>query len=270
MKGEGRRLKPVNCRCCAGKFKQEDREQIFKSFWDIDWNRKRDFIVSHVTGSAVKRRTVASDSRRAYTYVYKLPNPSENTDVNVCQKFFLRTLSVGDAMVQGAVKKAIMNKVSVSRPDGRAGRKPVNKTPEEKVEQVKAFLNKLPKMPSHYCRKDTQLEYLEAGWTVQKLYNAYKSECKEINPVSLYVFRDIFSTLNISVFHPRKDQCDVCVGHKNGLINLDEWNEHIVQKDLARSAKEADCLIDPKHVVITVDLQAVLLCPKSLSSANLL
>jgi len=117
---------------------------------------------------------------------------------------------------------------------------------------------------SHYCRKDTSLLYLEAGWTNRKLYNAYCSESTIQKPVSMKFFNRVVKSKNLSIFHPRKDQCDVCLGHTNGLVGEIEYSEHIIHKDCAREAKVRDkaaCINDPKLVVVTMDLQAVLLCP---------
>src|SRR5688572_16463813 len=78
--------------------------------------------------------------------------------------------------------------------------------------------------------------------------------------------------MNYSFFTPRKDQCDRCLGHKNGLIEETIWLNHVREKDLARNCKEADkklAVENPKTVLVaTVDLQQVLLCPKSQSSAT--
>jgi len=88
----------------------------------------------------------------------------------VCKKFLLGTLCVGEAMVKGWVQHAQKHGNIVSVTDGRAGREPKNKTAAVDLQCVETFLCKLPVMPSHYCRKDTNLLYLEAGWTNRKLY----------------------------------------------------------------------------------------------------
>lgn len=269
MSGKGRSMKPVTCKCCASKFTEADRKSIFESFWKISWLRKRDFLISHVQKTPAKRHTVEK-SRRGHSYKYNLPK-EEIGNIVVCKTFFLRTLAIGAKMIQGTLTRSIINGLITAKKDGRKGRSPANKTSELLINDVKIFLNKLPRVPSHYCRKESNRLYLEPGWTNKKLYNAYKLDSQEDKKVSQKIFERIVEDMNLSFFKPRKDQCDLCLGHKNGLIDDDIWQEHSQLKDCAREAKEMDknsCLNNPKLVVVTMDLQAVLLCPKSMSSAT--
>ena len=70
-----------------------------------------------------------------------------------------------------------------------------------------------------------------------------------------------------NVFIPRKDQCDVCVSVKRGNIDRDTFEAHIQAKDAARArtSKDKEAASD-KVSVWTMDLQAVLLCPKTKAS----
>lgn len=270
MNGEGRLMKPVNCKCCSSKFAEDEREQMFSSFWKVSWIRKRDFLIAHVRKTETKRHTV-TESRRSSSFKYMLPKQGSDNNIVVCKTFFLRTLAVGSKMIKGTLARAEMRASMVAIADGREGKSPANRTPAGDIENVKTFLKKLPTMPSHYCRKDTCRLYLEAGWTNRKLYDVYKSELQSGKIVSQKIFNQIVKDMNLSVFSPRKDQCDLCLGHKNGLIADPVWQEHIEQKDCSREAKVLDksaSLNNPKLLVATLDLQAVLLCPKSMSSAT--
>jgi len=71
------------------------------------------------------------------------------------------------------------------------------------------FLGKLPTMPAHDCRKDTNRLYFEAGWSNRKLYNTHTAEFQTGKPVSYTIFVQIIKKMNLSVFYPRKDQCDL-------------------------------------------------------------
>jgi len=271
MLGEKRILKPINCRCCDKKFTQQQRENILKSFWQISWQRKKDYIVSHVKRTTKKRLTAGTGSRRAFTLTYHLPNEVEIQ--KVCKKFFMNTLDIGESVIARVVNQAADLQLVVSPKDGRLGRIPHNKTKDTERQGVQEFLSKLPTMPSHYCRHDTKLTYLEPGWTVRKLHDLYVKECRTNGKpfVSQRIFTRIFSELNLAVFSPRKDQCDRCLGHANGLVNDDEYNQHVIDKDLARASKAADKLLgqeSPTTIVLTMDLQQVLLCPRSKSSAT--
>ena len=84
---------------------------------------------------------------------------------------------------------------------------------------VKQFLERLPKMPAHYCRKDTSKMYLETAFrSYSDVYREYLRACTEENiPVmSMTVFTEELKGQNIAIFIPRKDQCDVCCKYKQG------------------------------------------------------
>ncbi|RUS79515.1 hypothetical protein EGW08_012713 [Elysia chlorotica] len=78
---------------------------------------------------------------------------------------------------------------------------------------VKEFLDRLPKMPSYYCWKDIQKIYLEPMF--QSFAYIYREclkvcDCKGKPKMSRTVFVDEVKASNISLFMPRKDQCDLC------------------------------------------------------------
>lgn len=75
----------------------------------------------------------------------------------------------------------------------------------------------------------------------------------------------MFEDLNLSLFSPKKDECDICVGYKTKNIDNIQYTEHITRKEQARKEKEEDK--NSNNKVFTMDLQSVLLCPKSNVSA---
>ena len=89
-----------------------------------------------------------------------------------------------------------------------------------------------------------------------------------VRAVGISFFSNTFHELNFSVFVPRKDQCDVCTSAKHGNTDGDTLEKHIRAKDLARTAKTQDKeRASGELSVWTMDLQAVLLCPKTKTSA---
>ncbi|KAF9810155.1 hypothetical protein SFRURICE_012188, partial [Spodoptera frugiperda] len=77
------------------------------------------------------------------------------------------------------------------------------------------FLNELPKLPSHYCRQRTSLLYLQPDIiSKQQLYKLYKEEChsKHVKPLSIATFSNTLTLNKISLFKPKKDLCETCVG----------------------------------------------------------
>lgn len=122
-------------------------------------------------------------------------------------------------------------------------------------------------MKSQYCRSTTSKLYLEHVWkSKQQLYEVYSKEwCqeKQTNPLSNTYFFNVFDDSNLSlVSRKKKDECDVCVARKTNNIAQEEYDVHLEKKKEARIEKDNDKKSD-KNKVFTMDLQAVLLSPKS-------
>ncbi|CAH2015062.1 unnamed protein product [Acanthoscelides obtectus] len=109
---------------------------------------------------------------------------------------------------------------------------------------ITTFLEKLPKLPSHYCRKDTTKLYLEHEFSsYSDLYKAFVDYSKTQNtaPASRNTLIKWVHKKNIGIFKPRKDRCDTCV----------QYESQKEKNDDKEKAMQGVC-----HV-ITVDLQAV-------------
>ncbi|KAK0086464.1 hypothetical protein PV326_005533 [Microctonus aethiopoides] len=78
----------------------------------------------------------------------------------------------------------------------------------KKVKHVKTFLLNISKMESHYCREKTAKQYRDL------VYTAFEE--------------------------PKKDQCDIGFGLKNGNIAQDIYDFHIENKNIARRGKDND------------------------------
>ena len=133
---------------------------------------------------------------------------------------------------------------------------------------AKKFLESLAKLSSHYCRANTDKQYLEPAFeTYVDLYREYELFCEKNNlPVaSLTTLKSIFKTMRMSFFSPKKDQCDLCVSYKAGNVSELGYTQHLQRKHAARDEKKHDielCLQDNSMVIVLfVDLQKVLLAP---------
>ncbi|CAG5047306.1 unnamed protein product [Parnassius apollo] len=150
-----------------------------------------------------------------------------------------------------------------NKPDNKEN---VRKNPHEaEVKSLKEFLKNIPKMESHYCRKHTSKLYLLPEWLSKKaLYDFYKSDwcpSQNIEPLSIAKFSNTLEIENISLFKPKKDECEKCLSYKLGNIPEPEYREHIESKNEARIEKENDKKTE--EFVFTMDKQTVLLAPKS-------
>lgn len=97
------------------------------------------------------------------------------------------------------------------------------------------------------------------------MYRVFKKWCLSKNKpfAQRKLFCKILKEKKISIFKPRKDQCDTCTAFKEGNLAEEEYNKHINMKQEAYLVKEqATALCSPEVLVVTVDVQSVLLCPK--------
>lgn len=246
---------------------EEQRQHLFTTFWKtMNWEQRRSFICSHVM-VVEKKITKNPESKRteSRSYIFTI----ENKRYQVCKKMFLDTLGIKDWFVRYWLKKT-----DCAMPPDRATSS-VNRNVPTKTgghEHVEKFLAGLPKMPSHYCRASTSREYLEPVFqNMTDLYNKYKEDCEFASKecVGRRLFDEIFMKLNLSLFHPKKDQCDVCCSHKTGNLTDEKYAKHIMKKNQARNEKETDKLDAQSGAchVFTQDVQAVKLAPYLQASA---
>lgn len=264
----------------------EERQKIFNKFWNMSWKEKKIyldlFVIVQPTSRARDRKDETS-SRRESSYLYFLEKNQEK--VRVCKTMFLATMGIGERAIRNWKKASNTDEgeqnfneiVGQEDPDSasilQSGCRKYQKLSEarnkkfrQSNEALATFLEALAKMESHYCRKNSSKQYLEPNWiSKQDLYREYCRWCAEhdnIKTVSIAKFLNVFEENNLSIFKSKKDECDICVGHRTGNISEDIYAAHRQKKDEARSEKEEDKKSD-KKLVFTMDLQCVLLCPKS-------
>ncbi|KAJ0174387.1 hypothetical protein K1T71_010533 [Dendrolimus kikuchii] len=260
-----------NCKCqraCHTKIDNTIRQNIHLSFWGLgSIERQRDFIVSNVfsTEATVSRVT---NSRRKFTLNYSFKVNSQA--INVCQPFFLRTLDISDKMVRTALKKARRGVGNIPSPDKRGHHTPSNKFDENNMKFAHDHIDSFPKVPSHWCRKDTKKIYLETILNKEKMYELYKQHCLENQkkPIGKTSYKELILEKNIGFHKPRKDQC-WCnkyeqLTEEEQKEKQEEYEEHVNRKYYAQEEKKSDkikAIEDSRLHVCTFDFQTVLYCP---------
>nr|CAH7731800.1 unnamed protein product [Callosobruchus chinensis] len=242
---------------------EASRREIFKAFWnDLDWEQRKVYV-SNLVSKREKMRATKSDndpSRQSSSLFYNLK--IDGQIVPVCKNMFLKTLAVKEWSVRNWVEKSKYGIVpNVTRTDRRFSSRT---TQNDKV--ISTFLDKLPKIPSHYCRKDTKKMYLEQDFSsYSDLYKAYIEYSNEENtsPASRNTLIKWVKKMNIGIFKPRKDLCDTCFEYESGNLDPAEWDKHRKSKDSAQKEKSNDKEKADNGLlhVVTVDLQAVKTCP---------
>lgn len=92
------------------------RQQIFKTFWKMDWKQKKVYVntlVQTTKPSNPRNRTNPNASRRVQTLKYHLKVDGNN--LRVCRIFFLNTLCIGRCSVLSWVNKLVTAHNNVMR-----------------------------------------------------------------------------------------------------------------------------------------------------------
>ena len=81
---------------CTHYFGHESRESIWRTFWSMRYNERKQWLFHHV--NKTPKKTGIQNSRRGSTNVYTLVD-SEGFSQTVCKTFFLGTLAISDTMI---------------------------------------------------------------------------------------------------------------------------------------------------------------------------
>ncbi|XP_031335495.1 uncharacterized protein LOC116165313 [Photinus pyralis] len=251
------------------KMTEEKRLKIFQKFWNkMTWNERKLQVQALVQCDNVKRRRGELEvSKRKYSMKYFLQVDLER--IRVCKRMFGSTLGLKETLILSWLKE-----FSREPDDYLGSKKSETRTAKfaEKNTAVYQLLQSLPKMESHYCRSSSKKLYLEPLWRSNAaLYNFFRREyCAErtLEPPSIATFMKIFEELNLSLYVPKKDLCDVCEAYNTKNLSEDDYNAHQTLKQEARQEKEKDKSTNDVTVnVYAMDLQSVLLSPKSTVAA---
>lgn len=252
------------CHDCIVKFSEFERKQIFNSFWGLSDNEKTQFYSKFIKRCAPKRkRTQKTDSRKQFTYKYYFETNSVTLDV--CQKFFLSTLDISKQRIYYFFKNYYNETGTPTQP--KHGKHIKKVTPDADIEDIKNHIKSFPVVDSHYCRANSQKQYLEAGLTLSKMYKMYVEKTRK--PVKSHIYMKVFNeSFNLSFFKPKKDVCDKCVKYKITEHPLEkekqEYNLHRSNHKEAKNERDMDRKnTNSDTAIILYDLQNVFSLPKA-------
>lgn len=255
---------------CPQKISEENRQAIFSSYWGLeDLQRQRDFLANHIDDINPKYRYKRDGSNRGKNHAFYFN--VEGSKIRVCKLFFKATLAISDRPLRTVIAKKNVANGGMLSGDLRGKHGNHRKIPEEIKESVRQHINLIPRIESHYRRRNSTREYIEGGNTIAELHRDYVADRKKKQlPYANYLmYNYIFNNeFNISFFVPKKDQCETCVSYTNSSEKEKEeqkafYEEHLMEKDLSRLEKEQDKNnLKDNFEVVAYDLQAVLPCPK--------
>lgn len=272
-KVDGRQVRPEDCTKCPHKcnenFNEQERHSIHRSYWEIsELEKQRQYISSLVedTDKALCR-TKEKQSRRNKTLKFFLIKNCKR--IQVCKGFFRGTLDISEMSIRTVLIKRNDNNIIL--PDKRGHHPPGVKKPEESRLYVKEHINSFPRVPSHYCQKDTSYEYLPGDLNISKMYKLYKIKCNEdgVTPEKSSYYRNVFHAEFKIKFHiPRKDMCDQCFRFSHltdeekeaqGELQKAHLNRNVLAKQMKEDIKEKAS--NNELNFIQFDLEAVRYCP---------
>lgn len=280
------------CACIS----EQKRQDVFNYFWKelSTWNENISFVKGLVATREIKRRRKGNNTQQKKNEGHDIYLPKDNGEkVIVCRRFFISTLNLGEDTFKRWVRNVqeINTDSDQEKPNSEEemvedvkekrglkiklpteGKKVCHREKRKtKTDNVRNWLNLLPKIPSHYCRASSKKIYVESNFrSFLHMYNVFLEWCKDnnISPIGRKLFTEVLIEENIAIHQPRKDQCDLCCSFKLGNIDEGTYQAHVAKKDRARATKKAEEeSASEEKLVVTMDLQSVLLCPKTLASS---
>lgn len=260
---------------CSQKFSEERRKTIFNELWDMgDKREQQHFLLRHVEERPAQRRRVGSDKRTTTFHYYFLT--ADLTREEVCRVFFLNTLDIKRDYVYNTIRR--QSSTGLLRPNCQGKHGKQKKTTEALLQGVREHIMSFPVVDSHYCRARTERKYLDSFLSLAAMYRLYSNQCDEkgVEKVNEAIYRKVFNTeFNFGFHKPKKDQCDMCIAHKNRQSlatdeEKQEYESHISNKIMAREIKDnvkREAINSTDKTGCCFDLQQILLCPHGNSSS---
>lgn len=116
--------------------------------------------------------------------------------VKVCKTFFINTLSITPKVIRTVVAKYDGATNIIDKDYRGLHKKHINQEPLKN--DIRQFLSRIPKIQSHYCRTNTNKQYIEGGKTVASLHRDYVTMSAELL-VAIDCF--LMYSIKISIFH---------------------------------------------------------------------
>ena len=193
---------------------------------------QREFLVRHIKSSKIKRSYTTGDSWRKNTKEYSLGVGEEMK--TVCKQYFFNTLGISEQMAKTALKK--MTPTGTLENDKRGGRQSDADIERDQLiwKEISDHIDRFPRVESHYCRESSTREYVSSELSMKRVYNIYNMFIQEwmprTKPPSLTIYKKVHKRQNLSIHHPKEDQCSLCVNYRKGTeemkIALDVQNSH--------------------------------------------
>lgn len=249
---------------------------MFAQFWKLTDEKKLHYYAQHITKQQAKRkRTLNAESKRKNSFVYFMEMSGGR--FRVCRQFFLTTLDISRQRIYYFFKINFNSETGVAQSPTK-GKHIKNQTHPSVIRSVTDHIKSFPTVESHYCRENTNKNYLDQSLSITLMHQLYlKSNFVVQNqpPVLQHKYRELFNTkFNLSFFKPKKDRCDTCEAIKYVIHPSEEeqtrHNEHISCKLAGKEERDNDRAMYSKGkpasgdtAVLSFDMQNVFSLPKA-------
>lgn len=258
-----------SCKCskkCTDIVPLETRKRLFDQFWGVGSFEGRCVLITKCVKEIEKKRTYTKNlvSRRSRSKMYNIE------DHCVCKEAFLNTLQINSNRVQVALKKMKSNLIQDKRGCSSGGRNAIS---QERIENIIKHISSFPTYISHYCRSQTDSQFLNPDLNLRKMYSLYQENTDD--PVSLSKYKNIFySNFNLKFKAPHKDTCRMCDTYTAELSSADNFKKqeleaahlkHLQTAEELRNQMDSDISAsqeDETVETLTFDLQKTHPIPK--------
>ena len=253
---------------CPKNIVEEERKRIFNEFWAQNDQDKRNFYCLTTVMKVCKRkRTKAPVSKKGNSFSYYLP--LNNGDlIRVCKVFYLNTLDISQTRVNTFHKSKNPDTATPSK--FKWAKNKNGCLPDDVKERIREHIASIPKVESHYCRKDTNKEYVSQwGLSLNALYRKYQEKCEEEGRTAakISLYRQIFNNeFNIAFHFPKSDRCDRCEEFKNIKEPTEEETQKHTTHRASRRETEDERNADRNNknaFVVCFDMENVFALPRA-------
>ena len=247
-----------------------DQQKFLRNeYWAIENDDEKTLYLFNLIQRQEKATsTTRTESKRQYTFQYFLED-EDKVLKQVCLDMFCKTFGLSDKRVRVVREKKYANKPFTTAYKHQNSTRPPNNTlPQCVTDTIEKHISAFPTVPSHYCRKDSNRHYFEKGLTKKKMCELYNAQ-EGVRSVSQTKYNEVLSKFNVSFFKPKKDDCSRCTRYRNSpktKESEEEYQAHIMRKEMAREEKERDkkrAEKDRTFAAIIGDLEQVSPCPKA-------
>ncbi|CAH1099867.1 unnamed protein product [Psylliodes chrysocephalus] len=256
---------------CNRKINQERRTDINNQFWNLDREQQHQFMLSCISQTSVKRKTVGLESRRSHTLMYSLKT-ADGECKPVCRTFFLTTLGFhknNDKILERFCTSS--NSLLAPKPHRNRGKVPHNKLDHAIIEKhIESFHPSI----SHYRREHApKRRYLPSDVNIKDMFGDFQMSNRKI-PCSYDLYRSIVQKLNISFVTLGHEECEICENFKihphseenlqNDCSDCEKWSKHINRSKDARLLYREYANKEPEEgeVTYSVDLEKIIMLPR--------